>query len=56
MKKVKITGFTLRYKVGQVVELPEYKAATLVKAGIAEYVEGKVTQEEPSEKVVKGKK
>ena len=46
----------LRYEVGTIVEMEEYKAESLIKAGIAESVTGKVTKEEESEKVVKGKK
>jgi hypothetical protein len=55
MKKVKIIGYMLRYEVGTVVEIEEYKAESLVKAGVAEYV-GKESKQEESEKVVKGKK
>ena len=39
MKKVIITGYHLTYKIGQTVELSEYKADSFIKAKIAELVD-----------------
>lgn len=53
MKKVEITGYLLRYKIGEIVELTEAKAESLIKAGIAKYVgkqEVKEVQEPLSKK------
>jgi hypothetical protein len=53
--KIEITGHSLRYRIGTIVDMANAKAESLVKAGIAKIVNKREEKDEPEKLSTKKK-